>query len=133
MLQFLVALVFVILPVASAAAQSAGASAPGTNAPLSGVELRQAIVGNTLAADSWRQYLDPAGSVHEVSARNSSFLQDRGRYEIRGNRFCTIWPSRAGQELCTTIARRDGAYVAYNADGTVFATFRIERSNPYAL
>jgi hypothetical protein len=123
--------------IASALAQTAGA-------PLSEVEIRSLLYGNTMtssgggagaSAGTWDLYIAPNGDVIlKGMAPNGSAFGDKGRATMAEGKLCIDWQRPRGDApRCQGVAREGERYSNLNADGSVRSTYVVRTGNAARL
>lgn len=106
------------------------------NKPLTSVELRSLLSGNTLLGTNDRgfdyvTYYRPDGTSHLKSKK----FDEQGKWRIDpANGYCTQWPfMNDGKEQCRSIYKVGDRYQMIRPDGSDSSTFTIAKGNPNKL
>jgi hypothetical protein len=80
-------------------------------------------------------YSSPAGHRRmQITPLIGGAYSDRGRWRIDDDQLCQSWDrTLRGMTYCITIAPDGDAYRAFNPDGSLHATFTVERGNPEGM
>jgi hypothetical protein len=115
---------------------SAAAAQSPKGRPLSGAEIRAALLGNTAygkspTGEGWTMWIAPDGKMTvRGTTLNGSMFGDTGTGKAEADRWCVVWDLlRQGQPLCLSVYKDGDQYRNYAPDGHLESTYTIKPGN----